>query len=159
VTDQLDAMEHFIASLPGGLPTAPEFAPLMVQAYVFGNQSPPLVKSAFGHVWSHRGAERFVPRAWRCPDPTLVWNAQTAIRYSGEYEQEQGAACLRMRDGWTALSWWDRSGDMRPGSNTTLAAEGAFTFKQMLEILQMKFPHIHERQPCALFLREPLEVR
>lgn len=159
MTDQRDAMEHFIAGLPGGLPDAPQFVPAQVQTYLFGDQRPKGDTGGGGHVWSHWHAEKIVPQAWRCPDTTLVWNAQTGNRYSGDYEQAQGAACLRTRDGWTALSWWDRSGDRRGGANTTLVAKGAFTFEQMLELLRVKFPQIHERQPCALFLREPLEVR
>lgn len=156
MTDQRDAMEHFITGLGGD----PSFDARTVQAYLFGDQRKKGSTYGTGHVWNDWStAERVVPAAWRCPDTTLVWNAQHRIKYSGEYEQEQGAACLRRRDGWTALSWWDRSGDQRGGCNTTLVARGDLTFAQMLDVLRAKFPHIHERQPVPLFLRDPLEER
>lgn len=55
----------------------------------------------------------------------------------------QGHALLHHVKGpttvWTALSFWDRSVDPRPASNSTYFAEGEYTFKQMVEMAKTRF--------------------
>jgi hypothetical protein len=64
--------------------------------------------------------------------------------------QVQGEAVLWHRDGWTALGWWDRSGDSRGNSNSNLIAEGLFTAKEMISLGQEYFPEIMRRQPTPI---------
>ena len=60
------------------------------------------------------------------------------------YETE-GIAALNHKDGWTALSFWDRSIDDRHKSNSNFLAEGTLDFTEMLNISKEHFPEIFER--------------
>lgn len=51
----------------------------------------------------------------------------------------EGIALLHKKDGWTAISFWDRTVDTRPGSCSTYLAEGDFTFEQMVEMAKTRF--------------------
>jgi hypothetical protein len=59
--------------------------------------------------------------------------------------QRQGEALLRHRDGWTALAFWDRSGDHRPGSHSTFIYHGTLPFETMLEQCERDWPGLFER--------------
>jgi hypothetical protein len=59
--------------------------------------------------------------------------------------QPEGLAKLTHKDGWTLLSFWDRSVDKRNNSNSNFIQEGEFTFEQMVEQAKEKFPGIWER--------------
>jgi hypothetical protein len=59
--------------------------------------------------------------------------------------QIEGLASVHHRRGWTALSFWDRSVDHRPGSCSTLLARGDWDFSQMLELFQTHFPQVVSR--------------
>lgn len=50
-------------------------------------------------------------------------------------------------NGWTVVSWWDSSGDKRPGCNSTLLAQGRYTFDEMIGAAKVQFPGLMERQP------------
>lgn len=53
--------------------------------------------------------------------------------------QVEGEALLHHKDGWTAISFWDRSVDTRGACNSTYFAEGLFTFDQMVEMARARF--------------------
>ena len=53
----------------------------------------------------------------------------------------QGVALIHHKDGWTALSFWDRSVDTRGACNSTYIAEGDFTFEQMVAMAKERFAH------------------
>jgi hypothetical protein len=59
--------------------------------------------------------------------------------------QNEGAALVHQKDGWTALSFWDRSVDSRLGSNSNFLAEGTFDLAQMIAIAKEHFPTVMER--------------
>jgi hypothetical protein len=69
------------------------------------------------------------------PDGTLL----------GESRQVQGECVLTQKDGWTALSFWDRTGDTRGNSNSNFFFEGIYTFEQMVELSKQYFPEIMNR--------------
>jgi len=76
-----------------------------------------------------------------CPgaaNPREVWRVRSA-------EQIEGAALLHYKDGWTALSFWDRSIDKRSGCNSNFFAQGTHTFEEMLEIARAHFPAVMAR--------------
>ena len=58
---------------------------------------------------------------------------------------EEGRATINVLDGWTALSFCDRSVDDRPGSNSSFIAKGVYTFEQMCDIAKKTFPEIWGR--------------
>lgn len=53
---------------------------------------------------------------------------------------KEGAALLHHKDGWTAISFWDRSVDRRGGSHSTYIINKILSFKEMVALAQMRFP-------------------
>lgn len=60
-------------------------------------------------------------------------------------EMPQGVAALHHKDGWTALSFWDRTGDSRPASNSTFLIEGTLDFDEALAEARERFSLLFER--------------
>lgn len=59
--------------------------------------------------------------------------------------QTEGLAEVHHKDGYTALAFWDRTGDSRPGSNSVFLAEGTHDFAKMIEIAKRHFPTVFLR--------------
>lgn len=59
--------------------------------------------------------------------------------------QIQGVVKIHHKDGWTAMAFWDRSVDKRPGSNSVFIAEGIYTFEEMKNIAEKNFLSIWKR--------------
>jgi hypothetical protein len=62
----------------------------------------------------------------------------------------EGVAQLHHKDGWTALAFWDRSVDSRPGSHSTFFTEGTHDFTAMVEICKRDFPEVWARYPFEI---------
>lgn len=52
---------------------------------------------------------------------------------------------LTVKDGWTILAYWDRSGDSRGASNASFIAQGTHTEGEMLGLARLHFPHLVKR--------------
>jgi hypothetical protein len=59
--------------------------------------------------------------------------------------QLQGKALLHQKDGWTAIGFWDRTGDSRPGSNSAFMVRGTFTFDEICRLAAAQFPTVWHR--------------
>lgn len=70
----------------------------------------------------------------------------------------EGEVVLHHKNGWTALAFWDRSVDQRPGSNSVFCAEGNFTFEEMCALAQQHFPTVWSRFKFTVRLAEPVGV-
>jgi hypothetical protein len=57
----------------------------------------------------------------------------------------QGESLVHHKDGWTALSFWDRSIDTRPGCNSNFLAEGTHSFAEMVALAKKHFPTVINR--------------
>ena len=53
--------------------------------------------------------------------------------------EPEGKALIHHKDGWTALSFWDRSIDTRGACNSTYFAEGTFIFEEMVAMAKARF--------------------
>lgn len=62
-----------------------------------------------------------------------------------EAKQPQGKALVHHRDGWTALAFWDRTGDSRGNSCSVFVLEGDLDFDQALAAAGKLFPEVFER--------------
>lgn len=51
-----------------------------------------------------------------------------------------GNAVVFRGRGWTLLSFWDRSGDSRPASNSTFILQGNLSFEEAVEASKAAFP-------------------
>lgn len=61
--------------------------------------------------------------------------------------QDEGRTTLVHLNGWTILSFWDRSGDMRLGSSSTFLTRGLHTFEAMCALAQRHFRDVWARMP------------
>ena len=61
--------------------------------------------------------------------------------------QVEGRATLVHLNGWTVLSFWDRSGDARPGSHSTFIVRGTHPFDVFCAMAQRTFPQVWARMP------------
>lgn len=59
--------------------------------------------------------------------------------------QPQGLAILHQKDDWTAIGFWDRTGDSRPGSNSNFLVQGTYTFEEMCAMAQEAYPALWKR--------------
>jgi hypothetical protein len=59
--------------------------------------------------------------------------------------EREGIADIRQKDGWTAISFWDRSVDTRRGCNSTFLARGIYDFRQMMTMAREAFPTVFSR--------------
>lgn len=90
------------------------------------------------------GVVRLIP--WRSVDPTLCPGADPDPNvYRRTRPEVEGEALLHHKDGWTALSFWDRSVDERGGCNSQFFAEGTHTFEEMLALAREHFPEVMKR--------------
>jgi hypothetical protein len=84
---------------------------------------------------------RIVTTPWGSyPDGTLCPEG-LVLRNLGEASnaQPEGKALLHHKDGWTALGFWDRSGDDRWNSNSNFLVRGTYTFDEMLALAKEQF--------------------
>lgn len=91
-----------------------------------------------GHYWrasdgsdGHKSGSPF----GRYPDGTLC----------PEGGQVQGAAILHQKDGWTAIGFWDRTGDDRGNSNSNFIVQGTYSFEEMCKLAQEAYPALWKR--------------
>jgi hypothetical protein len=50
------------------------------------------------------------------------------------------------RDGWTAIAFWDRSGDARRGSNSAFIANALLKPEELLVLAREQWPEVFERK-------------
>lgn len=59
--------------------------------------------------------------------------------------QVQGPCRIHHREGWTAMAFWDRTGDRRSNSCSVVVVRGHLLFGDMLAAFREHFPEIHTR--------------
>lgn len=113
---------------------------LTMKVYYFGCIYEP------GHyLWENmhtRNSELFRRQPWGIGLDGLAGSSIARERTSNIPE---GRAWLIHLDGWTVISFWDRSVDTRPGSNSAFAAEGTFTFDEMVTAAKAQWPEVWKR--------------
>lgn len=73
------------------------------------------------------------------------WGYKIDGRLCPSGPEVEGRALVHHKDGWTALSFWDRSVDRRGKCNSNFLAEGTFTFAEMIELARQHFPKVVAR--------------
>lgn len=90
--------------------------------------------------WQIDHPQGFPWSAWSGIDGCLQPGCrQVRDRWEHSGPQNEGQALLHHKDGWTALSFWDRSVDRRGACNSNYFAEGYFTFDEMVEMARTRF--------------------
>lgn len=110
-----------------------------------------------GHyLWSI--ADGRYTHEWKCvtPWPKIDGELQPGCGSAPIWKltQEQSAGQLHHRDGWTAIAFWDRTGDERGNSNSTFLFDATLTFTEALEQARIHFPEIVARMEAAAPLHE-----
>jgi hypothetical protein len=106
-------------------------------------------------VWGHREAGHYAyspsgRSGGRYGDPIGPWkHVDGTLAPMDGYRREapQGHAVLHHKDGWTALSFWDRSGDSRGNSNSNFFFDATLTFEEALAAARERFPDLFARFP------------
>jgi hypothetical protein len=111
-------------------------------------------------VWPGQKAGHFMHNIWgQHVHPALPWEVIDGVLQPGAEkkrhphdfvpieEQVEGLAHIHYKDGWTALSFWDRSGDSRGGSNSNFFFKGTYTFEQMVDLAKECFHTVWARFP------------
>ncbi len=91
--------------------------------------------------FASRDTERALPFALHILDSNLL---------PQEGDQVQGVVHRSVINGWTVLTFWDRSGDSRGNSNSAFVLEGEHTADAGLAIAREMFPHIFGRFTFAV---------
>ena len=114
----------------------------------------------FGHVkWSghvfcshHGGVEHATEREASAAlgrgglDTRLCWNGpKTDLDLYARRDETEGRAFRTCRGGWTAVAFWDRSSDQRPGSNTAFIVHDDLTFAQVIRAAKHAWPQVWVR--------------
>jgi hypothetical protein len=73
-----------------------------------------------------------------------------ASRGVGPQDQTEGVARLTHVDGWTVLSFWDRSVDNRRGSHSTFVLRGTHAFDDAVRLAREVFPRVWARYAFAV---------
>lgn len=107
--------------------------------------------SSLGHYTYSPDGVRFHKKARELPwsteqiDGKLAQHKCKDRRHCGCSNLTEGIAFVHHRDGWTALGFWDRSVDNRPGSNSNFFFKGTHTFSEMKDLASKHFPNIVSR--------------
>lgn len=67
--------------------------------------------------------------------------------------QPQGCGFVHQVAGWTVISWWDRSGDKRMGSNAVFFVRGSHQWAEALRRAREEFPREMRRMEAAYPIR------
>jgi len=104
-----------------------------------------------GHYfWS----EGFSKPRWSDTVTQIPWGIQVDTGLCPKGPQIQGRAAFHQKDGWTAISFWDRTVDTRPGSHSTFLCENTLDFDAMVALCKETFPTIWERYTFEVVLNK-----
>ena len=81
-------------------------------------------------------------------DTALCWNSPRCDRDRARHDRRdetEGRAFTTRRNGWTAVAFWDRSGDPRPACNTAFIVHGEMTFPQVIRAARVSWPQVWAR--------------
>jgi hypothetical protein len=124
---------------------------LLMRALYFGCRN-----GDVGHFMWVPGMRRAPHEFALSPYPGLPWDKVDAHfaprRGPGRYAEEmpQGVAALHHKDGWTALSFWDRSVDSRGNSSSTFIFDAELDFAAALAAAREHFPTVVARYPFEI---------
>ena len=88
----------------------------------------------------------WVDGRWCFPVPKIGDRRELDARSDG---QAQGRGFVHSAHGWTVISWWDRSGDDRMGSNAVFVVRGFRRWAEALRLAREAFPLEMARMEAA----------
>ena len=101
--------------------------------------------------WSRTRAGHVVYR----PDGSSDWDLFAASEWRGKIDagfltdeaiaEEQGHGVFLRHSGWSIATFWDRTGDARPNSNSAFLVEGDWEPRDLMDRARVAFPSIVRR--------------
>lgn len=106
------------------------------------------------HLWTPRGQISDRRDLERIGGKSLDGDFAPHLSHLGycNCPQIEGSAALHHLDGWTILSFWDRSIDRRKGSNSSFLARGELSFGEMVAVAKEHYPEVWRRYSFAIEL-------
>lgn len=108
-------------------------ADTVTEAYYFGT-----FQDSGHYLWTKRLRKHDFPFRGESPVP---WTRLDGKLYD-ESRQVEGECHLHHKDGWTALSFANRTDDSRPGSNSTFFFNAVLGFDQAVAAAREHFPRV-----------------
>lgn len=68
------------------------------------------------------------------------WGSKIDGSLTPQDNDREGEALIHHKDGWTALSFWDRTVDKRGGSHSTYIANKTLNYDEMVDLAKKTFP-------------------
>jgi hypothetical protein len=112
------------------------------------------IRESGHYLWGNHRGQPYKDRG--------TWDIQRALtvkvgfdgidgKLQPQRSQQRGEALLSHSwTGWTALGFWDRTVDTRPGSNSTFLCDQRLSFDEMLADAQEHWPTIFARLPFEI---------
>lgn len=94
------------------------------------------------HFWTE---DLFLNPRWAMVTKEIPWGTEVDGGLCPRGRQVQGLALLHQKDGWTALAFWDRSVDSRPGSHSAFLVRQTLDFEAMVAVCKETFPRVWDR--------------
>ena len=138
----------------------------MAKVYYFGVANGDCGHFCYEKPWTQIGystRNTFSPWKYYDLDGKLapVLNPEKANPETNKYyyldrkEAPQGQVKVHHKDGWTALSFWDRTQDPRGASNSSFLIDKIVDFKEGIELAQASWPQLFKRfEKAGLELKE-----
>lgn len=95
--------------------------------------------------WDDTGHRFYAPRGACVKGIVGPWGYEVDGKLCPPGPQKQGVAALHHKDGWTALAFWDRSVDSRPGSCSVFLTEEELRYGPMIVRAVDQFPEVFGR--------------
>jgi len=114
--------------------------------YFFGN-----IKEgeSSGHFLHDEKGKQYSSFGTDNPTPWSMVELDTRLAPKTDKMQEHGKASIHYKNGWTAIAFWDRTGDKRYASNSVFLCNEVLMFNGMLAKAEEAFPKIFARYERA----------
>lgn len=96
-----------------------------------------------GHGYYASGGRSIHAVSERCPWGYKIDAGLAPVGIRGELPQ--GVAAIHHKDGWTAIAFWDRTGDTRGNSNSGFVFNAEIDFETGIALAREKFPEMFRR--------------
>jgi hypothetical protein len=80
------------------------------------------------------------------------------IPKQADANQVQGHAYRSEVNGHTIITFWDRTGDSRPGSKSVFVVEGNLSMREVIERARLAFPAVFRRFTFSIVSQEQLAI-
>lgn len=122
-----------------------------MDAYFFGCARHVWGHTTAGHHWygpRGRSPKRGEPGVYQWAPNGVPWDTTIDSGLTPDPNHPtgpEGIFATHYLDGWTAISFWDRTGDQRGASNSTFVFDEILTPEAAVEKAREKFPELFER--------------